>query len=239
MIPKPVIHPMAAQHLRELRERWGVEPTLEESLWIVRLCERVLDPVGDRRDLIGIPVRVGASEEWLWPLSIGASVWWNDLASVWFGRDGGMLFKSYAFALANGRDKTVIRACRTMPEAESLIWKWEIGLTCGMRELEAAVEEVSPPKRPGGKKPSEPKKTDWAQICGEIEAVTGIPCDHWIWEISKAETERAWLSARAVSAAMGGGSGRIGDSPEDEAVKDLAAAKLSIIESHKNGEPKQ
>jgi len=234
VIPKPVIHPMAAQHLRELRERWGAEPTLEESLWIVRLCERALDPAGDRRDLIGIPVRVGASGEWLWPLTVGASVWWNDLASVWFGGDGKMLFLSYAFALANGRDRQTMQACRTRREAERVIREWLLGLSCGLGELEAAMEEVSPPNRPGEKQPA-PKKTDWAQVCGEIETATGIPCGHWVWDISKAETERAWIRARALSAAMAGVAAPPCESPEDEAFRDLAAAKLAIVEAHKNG----
>lgn len=236
MIPKPVIHPLALQHLRELRERWGVEPTLEEQLWIVRLCDRVINPVaGERRDLLGIPVRIGASQDWLWPITIGGCVWWQDLASDWFAGDTDMQHKSLAFALANGRSKPVMQACRTRAEAEAMMWQWEIGLTCTIEELDAAVNEVLPPRVDASKPSDEPKRTDWQAVCGELEAITGIPCDHWIWEVSREETERAWTRANLVAAAMGGMPCPDADTPEDEAVRDLATAKASIIASRAKG----
>lgn len=239
MIAKPSIHPLAAQHLRELRERWGVEPTLEESIWIVELAKRVVDPVpSERRELLGLPVRIGSGDDWLWQPTIGGRVWFRDLATAWWRGDDEQLFRALAFSLANGRDRAVMRSCRTRAEAEAVIWKWSMGLTCNADELQAAVSEVMPESRPEtGKKPVKPGTVDWQEVCGELEAATGIPTDHWVWEISMDETERAWIRSRRQAAAMMGVSLADDCSPEDEAVKDLAAAKCAIIAAHREVAP--
>lgn len=231
MIPKPVIHPMAAQHLRELRERWGVEPTLEESLWIVKLCARVLNPVsGSRRDLIGIPARCGDSAEWLWPITIGAGVWFQDFASVWWRGDSERMFKALAFALSHARDKETLTALRDSAAAARMIRDWASKLTCTREELEAAVDEVLPPvsRQTKGERP----QTDWTELVIDLAVITGIPNDHWVWDISRSETINAWVAARRVAAARGG-SDCEGVSAADEAVKDLAEAKAAIVKAHR------
>lgn len=101
MIRKPQIHPLAERHIRELRERWHIEPTLEECLWIVQLAERVLNPVaGTRMELAEIPERVGVSDEWLHPLTIGAALWFTERASAWWADDRERLFKAIAWAMS-------------------------------------------------------------------------------------------------------------------------------------------
>jgi hypothetical protein len=234
MTAKPDIHPLARAHLRELRERWSVEPTLEESLWIVRLCERVVNPAaGERLDLVGVPERCGSSDEWLWPITIGAAVWFQDLASGWWRGDGERLFWALAFCLAHGRDKATLTACRTREAAAGMIREWSLSLCCTRAELEAAVDAVLPPP-PGAA--AAPGRTDWACVAGEIESVTGIPCEHWLWEVSREATLGAWLRARRVLAAMGGcGPGAAPRGAEDAALAELAEAKRAIIAAHAAG----
>lgn len=233
MIPKPSIHPLAHRHIRELRERWGVEPTLEEALWIVELCKRVLNPnAGERLDLIGIPARCGASDEWLWPITIGAGIWYQDLAEAWWPGDVDRLNQAMAFALAHARDKETLRACRTRDVSAGMIREWALSLTCNQAELNAAVDEILPPKgyvKPGAVQTG---KTDWEALVREIELVSGIGADHWLWEVSREATLRAWFQARQVLAAQGGRGAPSGTSPEDEAVQDLATAKKAIIDAH-------
>lgn len=233
MTSKPVIHPLAESHIRELRERWAVEPTLSEALWIVQLCERVINPFdGERLDLIGIPVRVGCSSEWLWPITIGASVWFQDLASLWWSASDERMFKALAFCLAKGRDKTALRECRTREGAEAAIKAWALSLTCTRQELEVAVDALLPTTTNTPQK-ADASKTDWAALVGEIEVITGIAADRWIWDISKDETVRAWHRCRLVLAARAGcGGADQADSPLDQALADLALAKDTIIKAH-------
>lgn len=225
---------MARQHLRELREFWQVEPTLEETLWIIELCKRVVNPVaGERLELIGVPARCGASDEWLWPITIGAAIWYQDLACGWWQGDREGTFKALAFSLAHARDKEILRMCRTRAEAEGLIHAWGMSLTCTRAELEEAVDRVLPETPRPDKDKKAAGYTDWTALVGEIEMVSGIGAEHWLWEVSREETLRAWFRSRQVLAARGMGAGAESPDPLDEAVQDLAAAKQMIIDAHK------
>ena len=235
MTPKPEIHPLARTHLRELRERWGVEPTLEEAVWIVALCEKVLNPgIGARAELIGVPARCGASDEWLWPMTVGAGIWFRELACAWWDGDPDRQFWALAFAMAHGRDKAVLAACRTREASAGMIREWSLSLACTREEMEAAVDAVLPPAgRPERKQGAATEGAmDWARLVAELEVSSGIPADRWIWGVSRAHTMQAWHAARQVIAAQGGKSAEGGRSAADEALMDLAAAKDAIIKAH-------
>ena len=239
MIKCPDIHPLALSHLKELRERWGVEPSLAESLWIVRLCDRVLNPnEGERADLCGFPQRAGVSDVWLWQITIGASVWVQDKASPWFGAHDEKMFYAFCFALANGRDKNIMHAAGlSKAAAERMVKDWCEGLTCTREELAAAFDEVCPSKLPSEKENTQ-SKINWGMIVGELEAASGIPKDRWLWDVSKEETVRAWHRSRMVLLARSGGglSDGIGD-PLTEALQELATVKDAIIQAHKQEAP--
>lgn len=240
MVCKPTLHPLAQQHLSELKKRWGVEPTVEEAIWIVRLCERVMCPCeGERSDLCGIPVRAGISDVYLWPLTIGAAVWYQDYAAKWWADNQERMTMALGFALANGRDKSLMRAASLGRESsEKVIKDWAVSLTCTREELEAAFDEILPPSKPSGE--PNPPKIDWEQIVGEIEAISGIACDHWLWDMSKEATLRAWHRARSVQIARGGGTpGTSVLDPLNVALQELAEAKASIIKAHQPQEPIQ
>lgn len=234
MIRKPQIHPLAERHIRELRERWHIEPTLEECLWIVQLAERVLNPVaGTRMELAEIPERVGVSDEWLHPLTIGAALWFTERASAWWADDRERLFKAIAWALAHARDRELFAAAATREAAADLIHAWALSLTCTRQELEAAVDRGLPSyDGRGGADPHKRQSMDWAALITELEVATGLPARHWVWELSREATIRAWWASRSVIAAQGGRSVPAGPNPADEAVQALAAAKLEILKSH-------
>lgn len=236
MTPKPDIHPLAKTHLRELRERWGVEPTLEEALWIVRCCERVLNPcAGERFELAGIPERAGISDVWLWPIGIGAAIWYDELACAWWAGDRTRLTYALGYALAHSRDREALAACRERRAAEARVKAWRATLTCRREELEAAIDRVLPAPADAAQaddKSARRAVMDWGGLVADIEAATGIAADHWLWDVSRARTLRAWHAARQIIAAQGGRAGHAGPSPEDEAVADLAKAKHAIIAAH-------
>jgi len=232
MIAKPSIHPLAAQHLRELREKWGVEPTLEETLWVVQLCEKVLNPgIGAHASLIGIPERVGGSDVWLWPPTIGAAVWWREFALAWWAQDEERASLSLAFALAHARDRETLTACRTQDATEAMIHDWSLSLTCTRAELNDAVDRIySETERPR-KRNDSAKVMDWSSLIAELEVSSGLPSDRWIWSVSRAHTIEAWHASKRVIAAQGGyPSGRT--DAADEAIQDLAFAKDAIIRAH-------
>jgi hypothetical protein len=228
MIAKPDIHPLAAQHLRELRDR-GIAPSDDEIMWIVALCEKVLRPDGgDRADLCGFPVRVGSSDIYLRPLTIGAAVWLHDRAEAWYGGDGGRHLYAIAWALAHGRDAAAMRAASlSRGEADRIITAWCAGLTCTLAELEAAIDRLMPANA-GEPQNAENPDPDWPGIIADIESATGIETDHWLWDVSMAATVRAWIAARSRLVQMAGGSPPHFDALND-ALAALARAKAQII----------
>jgi hypothetical protein len=236
MTAKPTIHPMAAQHLRELRERWGVEPTLDESIWIVQLCERVLCPTGDRADLCGVPVRVGVSSVWLWPMTIGASIFVQDYMDRWFRADNSRGALALAWVLAHARDsKTLLAAARGREIAEKMIDEWATGLTCTTDELYAAIDTILPPDpcKADTEGTAKTGSINWPDIIRELETIAGIPADHWLWDMSRNATVNAWQTSRAVIAAQCGRSTPRIMGEMDVALQDLAKAKEAIILAHR------
>lgn len=232
---KPEIHPLAQTHLRELRERWHVEPDLAESIWIVQLCDRVICPGGAAAlDLIGIPERVGRSETWLWPFTIGAAVWFERCACRWFADSPGAIMRAEAFVLAHARDKAVLTAIRDRFTAENRMGEWEAALDCTQAELADAIDRLYPaPIKEQTDKPK-PRKPppDWDGLVGELEAITGIQSDHWLWDLSMDATIRRLWQARQIAAA-GMGAACPHNDPLNDALADLAQAKAAIIEAHK------
>lgn len=238
MTAMPTLPPLALKHIADLKSK-GIEPTIEEAIWLVALCERVLCPVsGERSDLCGMPVRVGISDVWLWPLTIGASVWLLDYCLTWWSsdKDRDRLTMATFFALANGRDRTAIQQASYSREvAEDIVGEWALSLNCTRDELEEAADLVLP-KPAVQPDDGQKRQMDWDAICGEIEAACGIPADHWVWEVSKAATLRAYSRSKAVLHARAGGQVAASDDPLNEAIQNLASAKRTMILSRREKE---
>jgi len=235
---KPDIHPLAQTHLRELRERWHIEPDLAESLWIVQLCDRVLCPGGAANlDLIGVPERVGRSDTWLWPFTIGAGVWFERCAMPWYESSPGGMIRAEAFALAHARDRSVLTAIRDRQTSDRMIADWEAALDCTQAELADAIDRLYPPTQANtqadAQKPAVRRSPpDWDGLVAELEVLTGLPADHWLWEHSiDATITRLWQARRYAQARMGADPPH--NDPLTDALSDLAQAKAAIIAAHK------
>lgn len=233
MIPsRPELHPLARKHLESLRAR-GIVLTDAEVLWIVGICRQITAPDGVETSLIGMPVRVGLSDVWLWPMTVGASIWWRDCAIVWFKGNDGFLFWALAWTLAHARTAKVFRAASTPESARRLVEGWALTLGATRAEIEAAVDAVLPPS--GGENAARPAaKTpppSWTRIVNELAEDYGLAEDHWLWDKDTAATIDAWVRARSVRGALGRNASH-GEDPVDSSVKSLAVVKAIIIAEH-------
>lgn len=240
MIKRPDIPHLAKHHLCELREKWGVEPTLEESIWIVDLCKEVLQPAGQcDLDLIGQPIQAGASDVWLWPFTIGASIWLERCAAKWFGDDEMLWLMAEVYTLAHARDREAFAAMRTRELALVKMREWELTLNCTWRELIAAMKVVyqqldvdDDEKKANVKKGGKKGESSWTMIVSRLEAVTGLKAEYWLWEVSLQATRSRLELAESYQIAMGGGP-VTEDDPIGRALKNLAQAKGEIVKAHK------
>lgn len=236
MVQRPVLHPMAIAQLTELRERWGIEPAAEEVLWIVEACRRVAQPTDSVGALCGFPRRVGNSNAWLWPLTIGACVWLQEYAYTWWRDQDEQETLALVFAHAHARRAEVFRELLVESAAKSRVFTWALGLGLCWSEMHAALDELHPAPPPADKKREPPGgegDPDWLTLVLDIEAATGIHADTWLWERSVADTLATWQQARAQIQAQAGVAAKRGAlDPLNKALRDLAFVKSEIIKAH-------
>ena len=251
MRARPKLSPVAEAHIRELRERWQVEPTVEEILWINELASDMECPCrGERFDLIGTPVRAGNA--WLWPMTVMSAIWWDDFGHGWFADSGIMYLHALAFALAHGRGAEIVVPRASWPlrsnkrvaslalltdradAARAISW-WALHVGATRGEVEFAVDACLPP--PPTKHPRQQPRPfapiDWQTVVHELCLMSGESADYWTKGTSMIATTHAYARAWAILAARAGHSIGNATSPADDALRALRAAMGEIIEAHK------
>jgi len=257
MQTRPRISPVAAAHIRELRERHQVEPTIEEILWLQELGLDVESPCrGERFDLIGTPIRAGNA--WLWPMTVMAAVWWDTYGRAWYANSGIMYLHALAFALAHGRGREVevpdslwplFRRIEMLPSlamltdrdttTRAISW-WALHCGATRSEVEAAVDACIPaPAMPSSRrKPSPPM--DWQSVIHDLCVLSGESADYWTRGTSMLSTARAYARAFSIHCALSGGGKSDGGGAAADALRAIRAAMAEIIEAHRpqQAEPK-
>jgi len=224
--------------LDDLRERYGVEPSIEEVLWLSKACDRCDNPyTHERIDLMDIPCPVGGVH--VWPLTIGAACWLDAYASAWWGKSDELYFWALAYALVNARDSNAFRHMTDEQTAGEAVKECALRFAVNREELEAAIDFVlgKPFETvPDEKQLAEAKaKMDWARLVQEIETSTGITADIWLWGKSAAYTAQAYCRHREISIALAGGKMRRTRDAMDDAVNNLARVKKAICASRNGG----
>ena len=225
----------------------GIQPTLEEIVWLNQLGQKVESP-GSETDpvLAGSPVKCG--NVYLWPFTIQGGEWYDKHATRLFKREK-MQRRALGFALAHGRDATLppaytspsLRArgafFSTLVDYESAKYAvnaWAAQAGCNARELEAAIVRLIPQmqyphqiKRP----PAGDVMSD-AQLIAEVTAGTGLPMEYWLAHSS----DYVIMTLTAIYAQQGAGGGETDDGEGyRRAMWDFMAASKAIREAHSNG----
>lgn len=262
MLPKPNLSRIAANAIRELRVDHGVEPDLDEIIWLHELGKRVENPVsGERWDLIGAPLRVGNVD--LWRMTVMASIWFNDRARHWYRGSPTLLCYALAFALAHGRGQPVpdpagrgwlerlvirlfgLRDPRTLADlsdrtgALDAILYWVRSAGCSRRELDAALTELlgeaEEEDEDDQKKKTVERQVDWPGIVTDTAIFTGqTPAD--LVRTDRDAVQAAYLRGMRIEAARLGMRAPAVQSPTDQAHNELRAAVTAIIAAHRKPE---
>lgn len=261
MLPRPRLSRTAQQTIRELRTDYGVEPTLDEILWLHELGKRVENPIaGENLDNQPVPVKAG--NVYLWPFTAMSSMWFNERASKWF-EDENYRFQTYAlaFALAHGRGDSIpdrkkrgwferllrhvldihetetLRALTDRTDAYRCIKYWASGLNCNIRELEAAIDYLLPRKDQTDAEQEENLDVspgiDLEQLISELAVKTGTDINMWLTGVSKSCLINAYLHAESIERSRSQtGSGPPIASPRIEAIKNIRIAVVEILKAH-------
>lgn len=222
-----------ARALADLRDRMGVGPadlTTDEIADLVHACDRAENPFREvNADAAGIPVRVCEGVHF-WKLTIGASIWLDDIARLFEGRSDRYRL-CLIHALVHAREPDAFDGL----EDERSILK-AVKSTC--RRIAATPEEVDhaldevlglASRRTVGKTDVEKAAMDWRSLCARLETQTGIPAREWIWSRSSAYALHCYNDLDAFARACGGKSGTTMRDELDAATEALQLVKVRIM----------
>ncbi len=221
-----------AKALQQLR-RQGVEladVTSDELYGLAAAARRCADPFREvNADAAGFPVRV-CEGVWFWKLTIGASVWLDEVTEMLGGGTSPRYRLAMIYALVHSREPEAFAGLDT----ERKIMR---AVRATMRTIHATPEEVNRavdvilgvradvrPSRAG----DSASAADWAALCARLESQTGISASEWMWKRSGAYAILAYNDLHEFARAYAGGrAGHMADELDD-AMCALRAASAAI-----------
>jgi hypothetical protein len=229
MIP-PLTDRMEAE-LADFAEA-GIILTPAEILFLYEACSRVDNPFSalDAR-LVEVPVKVG--NEYLWTLSVGASVWLDTFAKKWWGGSDELYFWALVYALLNARDAAAFKTDEH--DAYNLVKCVGMKFACSRQELESAVDLLlGAGKDVQGQKEKrrESAAVSWNAVISELEVYSGIMRHEWLWGRSVLVTADSYAALYTIASSLSGNGGQNMHDELDRAISNLARTKKAIRKNH-------
>lgn len=230
MPPKATLSLTAQRRVNELRAL-GIEPTLDEVIQLHEAGHRIEHPAADAdRIILGNPVRAG--NVWLWPLTVGASMWWSARGSEWFGIENRIGDYALAYTLAHAREPEVFNALSDYPTAAATVRTWMTQLACTKPELDQAMGQVLNIKAERANPAADdPAELDWLAFLDAIRKALGNDLATWLWVHPMDMVTK--LVRRHVNVSLALGEKPDLDSPRMQAVHQEQLVFESIVSAHK------
>lgn len=225
------LHPLAAQQVKELRDKWGVECDLDDVVWLHELASRVTRPMGAPHEgLAGAPVQIGNLT--LWPLTIGASEWVHTMLAMF--PDGKDSVTVVAYGMAKARSPVDLPAGMRYRDAQAALRAFRRSLGVTHRELMEAISVLSerePKAPPKTTTPPDATRVYRDLIAALCKAYPATTPDYWRWGTSRCEA-LDMLAAYNKQLTTRGERLSKGD-PAALAFDALIAARAQIIKEHR------
>jgi hypothetical protein len=207
----------------------GINLTPAEILFLSDACNRMDSPFADvDARLLETPVHVGGS--YLWPLTVGASVWLDTYAIKWWKDSEELYFWALVYALLNARKPEEF--VQNEESAFAGVKKIGIKFACHRKELEAAVDKALGVDKNPTEKKSEKATVAWSTVVSELEAHSGIMRHEWLWGRSVLATADSYAALFAIASALAGNDKSRMHDALDDAINNLAQTKKAIRKNH-------
>ena len=229
------------KEVAELNQRGiGIaELTPDEIAELVHACDRMQNPYRDANlEAVGMPV-VLSDGTTLFNLTIGATVWLDEYAGKWWSAKSKSYFWAMVYALANGRNRDAFTTLTDRDVAKSAIVKMALNTHVTEEELLQGIERAVHKRETGTGKHLQGtgQGSDWGEILRTLEATTGIPCEHWVWNRSADWCVQTYHRQNQFAEAMKGRSLPRMKDELDAATNNLAQVRFSIL--HRLGKDAQ
>jgi len=224
------------QALGDLATRMGVgreSLSAAELLALARAAERVANPFREvNADAAGMPVRI--CEGWhLWKLTMGASVWLDECAGVWWADDADKYNKAFVFASVHAREPEAFADLDTPEKAHQAIRALLRRIPATPEEIAAAMDAALGLRAQHVDEAETARAAaDWSAIVARIAGQTGIPMRELAWLTSAGMLIRTYNDLHAFAAAhvQGGHHEHMRDEL-DAAAENLQRIKVDIMKT--------
>ena len=225
-----------AKALQQLRKQ-GVEladVTPAELYGLAEAARRCADPFREvNADAAGFPVRV-CEGVWFWKLTIGASVWLDEVSAMLGGGRDPRYRLAMIYALVHSREPEAFAGLDTERKVMSAVRATMRNIHATPEEVNLALDEVLGLKPRAARRRSEDgAAADWAALCARLETQTGIPADEWMWKRSGAYAILAYNDLHEFARAYSGGRGGHMTDELDEAMTALRSLTAQIVKKAK------
>jgi hypothetical protein len=209
-ISKPRVTPLFLSSVQECKDA-GVELAPEEIVWIYHAADKVTGESGNQcPPLLEIPVCVGKLT--LYPLTIGALMWWQNYGGKWYRGDKEMEIVAIGYCMAEGRNPGAFASMTNKARADAALIAWQVSdcFAITLKELKWAIErvdgqldyaEIDSPNEHTGKAST---SDDWGVIIAQLCATYHQPPEYFLWRISESASTELYRNIPKTVAGWGG-----------------------------------
>ena len=201
-------NPFADQHISKLKAD-GVDVSPADCVWLYELADAYLNNSEGSFSVKLFGIKVG--KHTLNRMSLGARIWFADIASELFDGDENLLNLSVCFALFNSRKPELFKSLLTYDEAKRAVLEWSKTIDLSADEITAAIDMLYPTEETRScsscgnkdsdecklcdqfsrwlerKLPEVEKKMQWGEVLLSICTVYGNTPEWWCWNVSEQE----------------------------------------------------
>lgn len=168
----------------------------EEYAWLYDAATRAIDVGNECPALLEVPVSVGNVV--LYPLTIGAKIWWKTYGQKWWGEQADAdAVVSQAWLLAHSRDSRMFERLTSRPRCALAIMAWQLGIARRVTVAELAwgisrlfghkdyVDVSMPGEDPRMEEREAAGSADWGALVARLCATYHRPPEYFLWQIGE------------------------------------------------------
>lgn len=221
----------------------GIVPTPDEIVELDSLGRMAqFGGVASPESLLMTGLRIGCNV--FYPLTIGASVWYQDKACEWFEDDEDTLGIAMLYLLAHSRDPDYYTEIKDARECRKVVRKWARRVNVTAEEALCAIESLTPPSWPVDESqdsestvdlhgnPIDAPPPNYIPMLALLQRYFGQSASYWLYEVSAEAAHAMAKEAIAQSCAERGTTAPRGDDPAVLGAYHLLKCRERIIEAH-------